>query len=297
MMKRLGDYELQRELGDGFCGSVMLGRKEGQSLVAVKFPSPEKLAKSPKVRKLLAHEFSVLQLLRHPHIITALEYQDSAPLEREGQKGEVPFLALELIPNGEVCSLVCELGRFPEASARFFFKQLAETLSFINSRGFAHRDIKPENLLIDESWNLKLIDFAFAVEADKIETALVGTPGYLAPEMLVKKGYQPAKVDVFAAGVVLFVMVRGSPPFNDTVPSDPHYTAFKKNNAQFWAYHRHKDSKAPCSPSFVDLVNRMLEPDPAKRIDLELVLSHEYLDSLPSDDLAKQAFRKYLGKH
>lgn len=295
-MKRLGDYELLRELGDGFCGSVMLARKDGEKPVAVKFPSPEKFAKSPKVGKLLAHEFAILQMLRHPYIITALEYQDLAPLEKEGVKGEVPFLALEVVPNGEVCSLVCEHGQFPEISARFFFKQLAETLNFINSRGFAHRDVKPENLLIDESWNLKLIDFAFAVEANKIETALVGTPGYIAPEMLAKKGYDPAKVDVFAAGVVLFVMVRGSPPFNDTVPTDPHYSAFKKNNAHFWTYHRHKDPKAPCSPSFVDLVNRMLEPDPAKRIDIQRVLSHEYLANLPSDDLARQAFREYLGK-
>lgn len=291
----LGNFEVIRELGDGYSGSVLLARDpSSRELVALKAPFPEKLAKSPKIAKLMAHEYSVLKNLKHPRIVRALGYWESVRYVRgPGPKeGDVPVIELELAPNGELCSLICEKGRLSENAARFYFRQLAETIDFIHSKGLAHRDLKPENLLFDEDFNLKLVDFAFAVPLDGPETALVGTPGYLAPEMHPKKGYIPAKVDLFATGVILFIMMRGMPPFNDTVPSDPHYSVFSRAPDMFWKYHKAKDPLSPCPDDFVDLVNRLLDPEPRNRPSSHQILKHPFLLRPVDEVMAKEQTRK-----
>lgn len=285
MNQTFGDYALLRELGDGYSGSVVLGRHGvSQQLAAIKVPDAAKLASSPKLARLLAHEFEVLSQLSHPRIVRALEFQESAEIKPSSasRPSHSPLLAIELAPNGEACDLICRKGKLPQKAAIYYFRQLLEALAYIHSNGFAHRDIKPENLLFDAEWDLKLIDFAFAVKTSEKQTSIVGTPGYLAPEMYSNQGYEPVKIDIFAAGVVLFIMVCGAPPFNDTKPSDPHYKAFSKSPAHFWKYHSRDDKKALFTPDFVDIMNKMIDPNPANRASIEQLLTHTYL-SVPVD--------------
>lgn len=293
-MRSIGEFSLVREIGDGFSGSVVLGNcsRSGRQ-VALKLPSQGKLAGSSKIPKMFAHEFEILKVLRHPRIVEPIDYSPRAQFFSNGQGEQVwtPFLALELVPNGEICALLCEKGRLSEETSRFYFLQLIEGLQYIHSQGFAHRDIKPENMMFDANFDLKLIDFAFATPLGATTSSVVGTPGYIAPEMYTQPSYDPSASDIFAAGVVLFIMAKGAPPFNEARRSDPHFVGFCKNRARFWEGQFKKDSEMPRSQEFVDLIDRMLEPDPSKRITIPQILQHSYLASPPNSQKAKDEIR------
>lgn len=294
-MRSIGEFSLVREIGDGFSGSVVLGNcsRSGRQ-VAVKLPSQAKLLGSSKIPKLIANEFEVLTVLKHPRVVEPIGYNPRAEFFRNGQGEKVwtPYLALEMIPNGEVCALLCEKGRFSEETSRFYFLQLMEGLQYIHSQGFAHRDIKPENMMFDSNFDLKLIDFAFATPLGAAASSVVGTPGYISPEMYTQPNYDPSASDVFAAGVVLFIMAKGAPPFNEARRNDPHFVGFCRNRARFWEGQFKKDPDMPSSQAFVDLIDRMLEPDPAKRITVLQILQHSYLASPPSAQEAKDEIRR-----
>jgi carbon catabolite-derepressing protein kinase len=111
-------------------------------------------------------------------------------------------------------------GRLSEDLGRKYFQQLISAVSFCHLRGVYHRDLKPENLLVDENGDLKVSDFGLSalteqVRADGLLHTLCGTPAYVAPEILEKKGYDGAKIDVWSCGVILFVLTAGYLPFSD----------------------------------------------------------------------------------
>ena len=119
---------------------------------------------------------------------------------------------LEYAAQGELFEFVDQGGYFPEKIARTYFRLLLEGLNYLHQQGLAHRDIKPENLLFDENMNLKIADFGFAAAlAGKDNSGLLktilGTEGYMAPEIMEQKKYSGTAVDIFASGVVLFIMV------------------------------------------------------------------------------------------
>jgi serine/threonine protein kinase len=91
-------------------------------------------------------------------------------------------------------------------------------LHYLHSQGFAHRDLKPENILLDKNFDVKLVDFGFACplegrDGTGFSRSVIGTPGYMAPEILDKQPYQGQVVDLFACGVILFIMLTQHPPF------------------------------------------------------------------------------------
>lgn len=279
MPSTLGDYTLLKQLGDGYSGSVMLAKDPRESQpVALKFPSPEKLKKSPKIAEMLLREYTVLAKMDHPNIVKPLKYQESAVLLRLKGKSpaEVPFLALELVPNGEVYDLVSSRGALTQEVVLYLFTQMMETISYIHSRGYSHGDIKLENLLLDGDFNLKIIDFAFSHPLESPESQINGTPGYLAPEIYSKKCRDLSKADVFSAGVVLFVLARGMPPFNESHSQDLHFRALSQFPDQFWKYHQSKSPNGLYSPQFAELISKMLFFDPQKRCSVEEVLSHPF---------------------
>jgi len=135
-----------------------------------------------------------------------------------------------------------------------------------HKNGYAHRDLKPENLLYDQHYQLKLADFGFAgyicgKEGDGKLYTILGTRAYMAPEIHDEKPYSGAAVDIFAAGMILFIMYSGAPPFTRAIPSDPYYSLFVEKNKKFWSAHsRNKYGKAAYySKDFRDLMNGMLE--------------------------------------
>ena len=148
--------------------------------------------------------------LNHPNIVKLHEVLAT--------KTKIYFV-LEFVKGGELFAKVSK-GRFSEDLARKYFQQLISAVGYCHSRGVFHRDLKPENLLLDENGNLKVSDFGLSAVKDQVRFdgllhTLCGTPAYVAPEILAKKGYDGAKVDVWSCGVILFVLAAGYLPFND----------------------------------------------------------------------------------
>jgi serine/threonine protein kinase len=128
------------------------------------------------------------------------------------------------------------LGRFPAEIARYFFRQILEGLENIHGSGMYHGDLKPENLLLNQNYNLKLADFGFAETESADIKQFRGTEGYMAPEILARVPYSGQAADIFAACVILFIMLAGRPPFVRAIPTDPHYKPMALGSIQrFWA--------------------------------------------------------------
>lgn len=247
-------YELGRLLGAGAFAKVYYARhtRSGHS-VAIKMISKSKSLRcglSPNLHR----EISAMSRLRHPHIIRLIEVLASR---------RTVYLILEFAKGGELFSRLASRGRLPEAQSRRLFHQLISAVAFCHSRGVFHRDLKPENLLLDESNNLKLSDFGLSgvgrSDGERIFQTLCGTPAYVAPEILLKKGYDGAKVDVWSCGVILFVMHAGFLPFND-----PNLMAMYRK-----IYRGEFRCPKWTSAELRRLIGRMLDTDPATRITIE----------------------------
>jgi serine/threonine protein kinase len=134
---------------------------------------------------------------------------------------------LELAVGGELFDFVALAGRFTEPIARYYFKQMISGIDYIHRNGYSHRDLKPENIFLDEHYVLKIADFGFASQINKNSGKLLstrlGTENYMAPEILLGKPYSGFSVDLFAIGIILFIMVAKTPPFFRASSSDPLY--------------------------------------------------------------------------
>jgi len=116
-------------------------------------------------------------------------------------------------------------------------------IHYIHSRGFSHRDLKPENILLDKNYNIKIVDFGFACplegrDGSGINHSQIGTPGYMAPEIIQNQAYQGQVVDLFALAVILFIMRSGHPPFGRATEDDRYFQLLATNRSDlFWKAH------------------------------------------------------------
>merc|ERR1719361_544980 len=163
--------------------------------------------------------------------------------------------------------------------ARTYFRQLVAGIECMHNNGIIHRDIKPQNLLLDNKYNLKITDFGLS-KIDptgnpniKMSDWHVGTRGYQAPEILLRKKEYDLKVDVFAMGVVLFILLGGYPPFEHAKDSDEWYQFIvAKKYKNFWKSHRNCGLRQ----QETDLITRMLCFDPEKRISISKIKKHQW---------------------
>ncbi|KAI3931464.1 hypothetical protein MKW92_002668 [Papaver armeniacum] len=207
-----GKYELGKLLGCGAFAKVYHARniKTGQS-VAVKCISKQKILKGG----LMAHvkrEITIMRRLHHKNIVKLYEVLAT--------KTKIYFV-MEFIKGGELFAKVAK-GKFSEDLSRKYFQQLISAVGYCHSHGIFHRDLKPENLLLDDNGDLKVSDFGLsAIKDDQVWTdgllhTLCGTPAYVAPEILAKRGYDGSKIDIWSCGIILYVLTAGYLPFNDT---------------------------------------------------------------------------------
>ncbi|EXB42361.1 CBL-interacting serine/threonine-protein kinase 14 [Morus notabilis] len=256
-MNLFGKYELGKLLGRGAFAKVYHARNvgTGQS-VAIKAVSKQKVVKGGFVAQ-VKREIAIMRRLSHPNVVKLMEVLAT--------KTKIYFV-MEFAKGGELFAKVAK-GRFSEDLSRRYFQQLISAVGYCHSRGVFHRDLKPENLLLDENWDLKVSDFGLSAVSDQIQPdgllhTLCGTPAYVAPEILAKKGYDGAKVDVWTCGIILFVLNAGYLPFNDPNLMTM-YRKIYKGEFRFpkWT-----------SPELRRFISRLLDINPETRITIDQIL-------------------------
>lgn len=320
-VQMLGDYVVGEHLGDGGFSFVKLGiHKDTKERVALKMLRKDKLSVSDaSVKKQVEREITAMAKIQHKNVIRLKTVDWDAKYERaNGTKIDVILVVLELATGGELFEFLAFTGCFEEAIARTYFHQLINGLAYCHSQGVAHRDLKPENLLLDGQFQLKLADFGFSnvfaagtgqlppgdpaadgaaaaaaaaaavAAASKIMYTECGTPGYMAPEMINnKKGYDPCLSDIWACGVILFIMLAGFPPFQKPAMSDWWFAKLATGkHALFWQAH---SRSAYFSDSTKDFINKILNPDPTKRLTIADIRKHPWFTGASISDAALTA--------
>ena len=165
---------------------------------------------------------------------------------------------------------------FGEDAGRFFLNQMLDALEYLhNKAGVAHRDLKLENILIDENVTFKLIDLGLSDSGNlKTLTGAVGSPSYVAPEVLEQTVYDGTKVDLFSMGVLLFIMVKGQFPHGTKILEDKYYDLIK--NRMYDEYFEAVDS-TDLSEEFKDLIMSLLDYEPSKRPSISQIRAHIFM--------------------
>ncbi|XP_057738699.1 CBL-interacting serine/threonine-protein kinase 25-like [Arachis stenosperma] len=205
-----GKYEMGRLLGKGTFAKVYYGKQiaTGES-VAIKVINKEQVKREGMMEQ-IKREISVMGLVKHPNIVELKEVMAT--------KTKI-FFVMEYVRGGELFAKISK-GKLKEDVARKYFQQLISAIDFCHSRGVSHRDLKPENLLLDDDENLKISDFGLSalpeqLRYDGLLHTQCGTPAYVAPEVLRKRGYDGSKADTWSCGVILYVLLAGFLPFRD----------------------------------------------------------------------------------
>ncbi|CAO2194133.1 unnamed protein product [Urochloa humidicola] len=254
-------YELGRILGQGTFAKVYHARNlASNQSVAIKVIDKEKVLRAGMIDQ-IKREISVMRLVRHPNIVQLHEVMAS--------KSKIYF-AMEYVRGGELFARVAR-GRLKEDAARKYFHQLIGAVDFCHSRGVYHRDLKPENLLVDENGNLKVSDFGLSAlqecqKQDGLLHTTCGTPAYVAPEIINKKGYDGAKADIWSCGVILFVLLAGYLPFHDTNLMEM-YRKISKGEVKYPNWF---------SSDLRRFMSRLLDPNPNNRITIEKLVEYPW---------------------
>ncbi|CAF4125927.1 unnamed protein product [Rotaria sp. Silwood2] len=200
---KLEDFECIRTIGKGSFGRVMLVKHiSNGNFYAMKILEKQKVLNYRQIEHTL-HEKRILQAISFPFIVNLdYHFKDSTYL----------YMVLEFIPGGNMFSYLRKVGRFSEQHTRFYAAQIVLTLEYLHYLGIIYRGLKPEDLLIDTDGYLKVADFGFAKKITDRTWTLCGMPEYLAPEIILSKGYNKA-ADWWALGILVYEMSAGYPPF------------------------------------------------------------------------------------
>ncbi|XP_072289289.1 calcium/calmodulin-dependent protein kinase (CaM kinase) II beta 1 isoform X21 [Eucyclogobius newberryi] len=260
------EYQLYEELGKGAfsvvrrCVKLCTGQEHAAKIINTK-----KL--SARDHQKLEREARICRLLKHSNIV---RLHDS--ISEEG----FHYLLFDLVTGGELFEDIVAREYYSEADASHCIQQILEAVLHCHQMGVVHRDLKPENLLLASKCKnaaVKLADFGLAIEVQGDQQAwfgFAGTPGYLSPEVLRKEAYGKP-VDIWACGVILYILLVGYPPFWD---EDQHklYQQIKAG-----AYDFPSPEWDTVTPEAKNLINQMLTINPAKRITAQEALKHPWV--------------------
>ncbi|KAK6775114.1 hypothetical protein RDI58_026115 [Solanum bulbocastanum] len=262
-------YEILKNIGSGNFGVAKLVKdKWTNELYAVKY-----IERGKKIDEHVQREIMNHRSLRHPNIIRFKEvFLTPTHLA----------IVMEYAAGGELFERICNAGRFGEDEARFFFQQLISGVGYCHSMQICHRDLKLENTLLDGSSKprLKICDFGYSKSSvlHSQPKSTVGTPAYVAPEVLSRKEYDGKLADVWSCGVTLYVMLVGAYPFED--PKDPRN--FMKTLTRILSVQYSIPYYVRVSKECKLLLSQIFVADPSKRITIEEIKKHSwFLKDLP----------------
>ncbi|XP_061483526.1 serine/threonine-protein kinase SIK1 [Rhineura floridana] len=261
---RVGFYDIERTLGKGNFAVVKLARhRVTKTQVAIKIIDKTRL--DPSNLEKIYREVQIMKLLNHPHIIKLYQVMETK---------DMLYIVTEFAKNGEMFDHLTSHGHLSESEARKKFWQILSAVEYCHSHHIVHRDLKTENLLLDANMNIKLADFGFGnfyKSGDPLST-WCGSPPYAAPEVFEGKEYEGPHLDIWSLGVVLYVLVCGSLPFDG--PNLPSLRQRVLEGRFRIPYFMSQDCET--------LIRRMLVVDPTKRITIAQIKQHKWMQADPS---------------
>lgn len=199
---KLEDLDKVTTIGVGSFGTVMQVKDSNGDLYALKAIDKRHIVKTKQVKHIL-NEKNILSVIDFPFIVRLVAYFSD---------NSYVYFVMPFYSGGDLFALLRRFGRFDEGLARFYAAQIALGLEYLHFLDIIYRDLKPENILVDHTGYIKLTDFGFSKYLKYRTWTMCGTPEYLAPEMMLNKGYSKA-VDWWAYGVIIFELVSGRSPF------------------------------------------------------------------------------------
>ena len=283
------DYILHHQLGSGHYAVVREGRdRTTGNIVAVKIFHPNKTrgSSSDEEEKKLMMEMNLLLSISHPNIVGFIAHY----VEPINEYSSTTYLVLEKVNSGELFQRIINKKKLGQEETKALYRQLLGGLKYLHEKEILHRDIKPENILLDITprtdmlaqqtgpWDdneldirVKIADFGLAkfIGERKFTNTLCGTPAYVAPEVLNNNQNYSTKVDIWLAGVLLYVCLCGFPPFSDELgpPSMREQILLGK----YAFYSPYWDE---ISDSALDLISNLLIVDPLQRFNIQQAINH-----------------------
>jgi len=257
----MNKYEFGKKLGQGNFAKVYHARdlRTGDN-VAIKVIDKEKVLKVG-MRVQIMREISIMRKVKHPNVLHLYEVLAT--------KTKI-YLVLEYAKGGDLSDKIDKV-RINENQARKYFQQLISALDFCHKKGVYHRDLKPENLLLDENGVLKIADFGLGTFVESHDRnimlqTLCGTPDYVAPEVVLRKGYYGEKADVWSSGLILFALLARGVPFYDLSERKMHRNIIHgKYNYPSWF-----------SIDVKRLLTKILNPNPSARISTAKIMENPW---------------------
>ena len=257
---KIGNYLIQKTLGEGTFGKVKLGTYLiNNEKCAIKILEKSRMTDKDDLTR-VKREFDMISKFNHPNVILVTEIFENISSY---------YSVMEFCEGGELFNYIVQKKRISENEASFFYYQLINGLEYIHSLGVVHRDLKPENILLTKDHLLKIIYFGLSnyfVKGQKLLSTPCGSPCYASPEMVAGKEYDGVKIDIWSTGIILYAMICGFLPFED-----------KNHDVLFEKILKCKVEYPPfLSYEVKDLLKKILVVDPNKRIDISGIKQHSF---------------------
>ena len=293
----LSFYKYGRLIGQGAFGKVNIGLNvlTGRIVAIKSFNKQTLLNQGKENKEKILYETDLMRRLNHPNITKILELFETE---------KYILIILEYINGGNLFSFVKKRRKLNEKTAKFLFKQIIQGIKYIHNNHIVHRDIKLENILIDLNNNIKICDFGIGKILENPNDTILydqcGTPMYMAPEILLSnrnQGYEAYPVDIWSAGIALYIMLSGTLPFSLSKNNDSENISMegeRKNNLALQYSIIHNDPKPveKISAEAQNLLSGLLNKNPKNRITIDEILNHPWLKNCNEDNNKFNLFTK-----
>ena len=294
-------FYLIRKIGEGSSGKVYLGVQEESLKVqsdCITYYSMKLMNKEKIDLDVFKNEIELMEKVNHKNVCKIFAYGCGPKISLNKTKNKQPkdyyYIVMEYLEHNELLKYITNVEineniGFGENFGRLIFSQLLDGLEALHNLNICHRDIKLNNIILGENgYILKYIDFGMATEDKGNLHTFLGTPYYVAPEIILKRPYCGKSEDIFLLGITLFILVTGSLPFKEASPNDSLYKYIARGDyVQFW-----KKKPMNISPSFMELIDNMIAFDYTQRPSISEIRQSNWMKEINWElaSLLKQEF-------